>query len=71
LNSEVLTLLLEAKSIVGDLPSLLLEIETKITAYPSEAPGFNPVFSGVRVSQSLVLCVLVSFHVHISIWFFN
>ena len=41
----------------SDLPSLLPEIETKITAYPSEAPEFNPVFSGVRVSQSLVLCV--------------
>ena len=41
----------------SDLPLLLPEIETKITAYPSEAPGFNPVFSRVRVSQSLVLCV--------------
>jgi hypothetical protein len=27
------------------------------TAYPSGAPGFNPVFSGVRVTRPLVLCV--------------
>ena len=27
------------------------------TAYPSEAPEFTPVFSGVRVTRSLVLCV--------------
>jgi len=27
------------------------------TAYPSGAPEFTPVFSGVRVTRSLVLCV--------------
>ena len=27
------------------------------TAYPSGAPSSPPVFSGVRVTQSLVLCV--------------
>ena len=27
------------------------------TAYPFEAPDFTPVFSGVRVTRSLVLCV--------------
>jgi hypothetical protein len=27
------------------------------TANPSEAPEFTPVFSGVRVTRSLVLCV--------------
>jgi hypothetical protein len=27
------------------------------TAYPSGAPEFTPGFSGVRVTQSLVLCV--------------
>jgi hypothetical protein len=27
------------------------------TAFPSGAPEFNPVFSGVRVTRSLVLCV--------------
>ena len=27
------------------------------TAYPSGAPEFTPVFSEVRVSRSLVLCV--------------
>ena len=27
------------------------------TAYPSGAPAFKPVFSGVRVTRSLVLCV--------------
>ena len=27
------------------------------TAYPSGAPEFIPVFSGVRVTRSLVLCV--------------
>jgi len=29
----------------------------KGTAYPSGAPEFTPGFSGVRVAQSLVLCV--------------
>ena len=28
------------------------------TAYPSEAPEFTPVFSGVRVTPSLVVCVI-------------
>ena len=28
------------------------------TANPSEAPEFNPGFSGVRVSQSVVFCVI-------------
>jgi hypothetical protein len=28
------------------------------TDYPSGAPEFPPVFSGVRVTRSLVLCVL-------------
>ena len=27
------------------------------TSYPSGAPEFTPVFSGVRVTRSLVLCV--------------
>jgi hypothetical protein len=27
------------------------------TAYPSGAPGFNPGFSGIRVTRALVLCV--------------
>jgi len=27
------------------------------TTYPSRAPGSPPVFSGVRVTRSLVLCV--------------
>ena len=27
------------------------------TAYPSGAPEFTPVFSGVNVTRSLVLCV--------------
>ena len=27
------------------------------TAYPSGAPEFTPVFSGVRVTRSLALCV--------------
>jgi hypothetical protein len=27
------------------------------TAYPSGAPEFTPVFGGVRVTRSLVLCV--------------
>jgi hypothetical protein len=29
-----------------------------ITAYPSRAPEFTQVFSEVRVTRSLVLCVL-------------
>jgi hypothetical protein len=28
------------------------------TAYPSGAPEFTPVFSGIRVARSLVLCVV-------------
>jgi len=28
------------------------------TAYPSGAPEFTAVFSGVRVTRSLVLCVM-------------
>ena len=28
------------------------------TVYPSGAPGFTPGFSGVRVAQSLVFCVM-------------
>jgi hypothetical protein len=27
------------------------------TAYPSGAPEFTPIFSGVRVTRSLILCV--------------
>ena len=27
------------------------------TAYPSGAPGFTPIFSGVHATRSLVLCV--------------
>jgi hypothetical protein len=27
------------------------------TAYPSGAPDFTPVFSGVRVTRSLLVCV--------------
>ena len=28
------------------------------TAYPSEAPEFTPVFSGVRVTPSLAVCII-------------
>ena len=31
------------------------------TDYPSWAPEFTPIFSGVRVTRSLVLCVCLSF----------
>ena len=36
------------------------------TVYPSGAPEFTPVFSGVRVTPSLVLCV---YFVHLSFFF--
>jgi hypothetical protein len=32
------------------------------TAYPYRASEFTPVFSGVRVTRSLVLCVCLSDH---------
>jgi len=35
----------------------MIGCENKTTAYHSKAPEFIPVFSGVRVTQSLVLCV--------------
>ena len=43
------------------------------TTYPSGAPEFTPVFSGVRVIQSLVLCVLFcrSFFVLLSCLFWT
>ena len=28
-----------------------------VTAYPSGAPEFTPIFSGIRVTRSLVVCV--------------
>jgi hypothetical protein len=42
-----------------------------ITAYPSESPGFTPVFSGVRGALSLVFCAMFcrSLFVLLSIFF--
>jgi len=41
------------------------------TTYPSKAPGFIPDFSGVRVTRSLVFCVVLcrSLFVHLSFFF--
>ena len=43
--------------IAAMLINLLLWTYHPETAYPSGAPEFNPGFSGVRVTQSLVLYV--------------
>ena len=39
------------------------------TTYPFGAPEFTPVFSGVRVTRSLVLCVCRSLFVLLSFFF--
>jgi hypothetical protein len=40
----------------GDV-NYLVAMDFHMTAYPSRAPEFTPVFSGVRVTRSLVLYV--------------
>jgi len=40
------------------------------TAYPSEAPEFTPVVSGVRVIQSLALCVVLCRSLLVPLFFF-
>ena len=40
------------------------------TAYTSRAPEFTTVFSGVRVSRSLVLCVMVCRSLFVLLYFF-